>query len=274
VSAPGLRATGPLVTRLIERELACEGLPSAVFAGLEPADLILAKTADRSVLGCMNDMAFLCRYTIAESGGLMRTDLGALNRSLRRNINSARGYQAPDRAGGPALQRVRPVKPGSTALASLRPQEAVQVLAWLIGSHPELVAEMENLAAEAIAPPSREQVEASVSKRLRGLEIEDLAGLGQVAEAHQVAVGVLAGLYACGDVAGPEVLGYVELPDRADEVMRFLARQEIPLPAGACAVCQCCWAHGPTPATRSTVMWVMYPGGGLSMGGKRTSGPR
>jgi hypothetical protein len=95
VSAPGLRATGPLVTRLIERELACEGLPSAVFAGLEPRDLILAKTADRSVLGCMNDMAFLCRYTIAESGGLMSTDLGALNRSLRRNINSARGYQPP-----------------------------------------------------------------------------------------------------------------------------------------------------------------------------------
>jgi len=95
VSAPGLRATGPLVSRLIERELACEGLPSAVFAGLEPEDLILARTADRSVLGCMNDMAFLCRYTIAESGGLMSTDLGALNRSLRRNINSARGYQPP-----------------------------------------------------------------------------------------------------------------------------------------------------------------------------------
>ena len=95
VSAPGLRATGPLVSRLIGRELACEGLPSAVFAGLEPEDLILAKTADRSVLGCMNDMAFLCRYTIAESGGLTSTDLGALNRSLRRNINSARGYQPP-----------------------------------------------------------------------------------------------------------------------------------------------------------------------------------
>ncbi len=95
VNAPGLRATGPLVSRLIERELACEGLPSAVFAGLEPQDLILAKTADRSVLGCMNDMAFLCRHTIAESGGLMGTDLGALNRSLHRNINSARGYQPP-----------------------------------------------------------------------------------------------------------------------------------------------------------------------------------
>ena len=146
------------------------------------------------------------------------------------------------------------------ALASLRPQEAVQVLAGLMGSHPELVAEMENLAAEAIAPPSRDQVEASVSRRLRGLDIDDLAelagmhrgryvqpwtaagelidgivgpyledvrrlaGLGRVAEAHQVAVGVLAGLYACGDVAGHEVLGYVELPDRADEVICGFSR--------------------------------------------------
>jgi tetratricopeptide (TPR) repeat protein len=121
------------------------------------------------------------------------------------------------------------VKQGSTALASLRPLEAVQVLAGLMDSHPELGAEMENLAAEAIAPPSRDQVEASVSKRLRGLGIDDLAelagmhrgryvqpwtaagelidgvvgpyledvrrlaGLGRVAEAHRVAVGVLAG---------------------------------------------------------------------------------
>lgn len=95
VSAHSLRATGSLVTRLIERELASEGLPSAVFTGLGPQELILAKTADRSVLGCMNDMAFLCQHTIAESGGLMATDLVALNRSLRRNINSARGYQRP-----------------------------------------------------------------------------------------------------------------------------------------------------------------------------------
>jgi hypothetical protein len=61
-------------------------------------------------------------------------------------------------------------------------------------------------------------------------DVRRLAGLGRVAEAHLVAVGVLAGLYACGDVAGHEVLGYVELPDRADEVIRFLTRQEIPLP--------------------------------------------
>ena len=35
---------------------------------------MLAKTADRSVLGCMNDMAFRCEHAIADAGGLARTD--------------------------------------------------------------------------------------------------------------------------------------------------------------------------------------------------------
>ncbi len=51
VSASGLRATDRLVTSLIERELRSEGLPSRTFAGPEPGKVILARTADRSVLG-------------------------------------------------------------------------------------------------------------------------------------------------------------------------------------------------------------------------------
>jgi len=47
------------------------------------------------VLGCMNDMAFRCEHAIADAGGLARTDVAELNRSLRRNINSARGYCPP-----------------------------------------------------------------------------------------------------------------------------------------------------------------------------------
>ena len=47
------------------------------------------------LLGCMNDMAFRCEHVIAEAGGLAGTDLDELNRSLRRNINSARGYRPP-----------------------------------------------------------------------------------------------------------------------------------------------------------------------------------
>ena len=55
----------------------------------------MARTADRSVLGCMNDMAMLCEQAIATSGGLRRADLADLNRALRRNSNSSRGYQRP-----------------------------------------------------------------------------------------------------------------------------------------------------------------------------------
>ena len=40
-------------------------------------------------------MAFLCEHAIAEAGGLAHTHLAELNRSLRRNINSARGYRPP-----------------------------------------------------------------------------------------------------------------------------------------------------------------------------------
>jgi hypothetical protein len=56
---------------------------------------ILAKTADRNVLGCMNDMAFMHETVTARSDGLATTDLADLNQALRRNINSARGYQPP-----------------------------------------------------------------------------------------------------------------------------------------------------------------------------------
>jgi len=43
----------------------------------------------------MYDMAFLCEHAIAGAGVLARTELAGLNRSLRRNINSARGYRPP-----------------------------------------------------------------------------------------------------------------------------------------------------------------------------------
>jgi hypothetical protein len=95
VRAPDLRATRHMVTRLIERELRRENLPPSTFGDLRLEELILARTADRSVLGCMNDMAFLCQKAITRSGGLGCTDLAGLNHSLRRNINSARGYQHP-----------------------------------------------------------------------------------------------------------------------------------------------------------------------------------
>lgn len=95
VTAASLRAAHQLVADLIGLELRREGLPAGTFGDLAQEDVLLAKTADRSVLGCMNDMAFMCEHAIAEAGGLARTDLAKLNMSLRRNINSARGYCPP-----------------------------------------------------------------------------------------------------------------------------------------------------------------------------------
>jgi hypothetical protein len=43
----------------------------------------------------MNDMAFMCETAATRSGGLAATDIAGLNQSLRRTINSARGYQPP-----------------------------------------------------------------------------------------------------------------------------------------------------------------------------------
>ena len=157
------------------------------------------------------------------------------------------------------------------ALESLEPGEAVGVLTGLLREHPELTAEAERLAVAVIAPQPRERIAESVTKVLSGLDIHDLAeragthrgryvepqtaarelvdealepyladvrrlaGFGRVAEAHEVAVGVLVGLHACGDVAGHEVLGYVELPEWADVVSRRLERLRIPMPDEAYA---------------------------------------
>lgn len=55
----------------------------------------MAKTADRSVLGCMNDTSFLCKVAITDSGGLAHSDPDELNQALHRNINSTRGYRPP-----------------------------------------------------------------------------------------------------------------------------------------------------------------------------------
>ena len=59
-----------------------EVLPPGTFGDLERQEVRLAKTADRSVLGCMNDMAVICEHATGGAGGLARTDLAELNQAL------------------------------------------------------------------------------------------------------------------------------------------------------------------------------------------------
>jgi hypothetical protein len=95
VRARQLRSTRELVSALVQRELQEEHLPAHTFGDLGNEALVVAKTADRSVLGCMNDMAFLAEVTVGQSGGLASLDVRTLNRRLRRNINSSRDYRRP-----------------------------------------------------------------------------------------------------------------------------------------------------------------------------------
>jgi hypothetical protein len=95
VRAAGLRDTKMTVTGLIARELAREGLPANTFGDLQTAVVTLAKTADRSILGCMNDMASCTEAIVDRSGGLAAADLADINQALRRNILSARAYRQP-----------------------------------------------------------------------------------------------------------------------------------------------------------------------------------
>ena len=58
---------------------------------LDPEDVRLAKTASRSILGFMNEMAFHLCYQVAAGGGLERCHVDLLNHRLRRTLHNRGG---------------------------------------------------------------------------------------------------------------------------------------------------------------------------------------
>jgi hypothetical protein len=56
---------------------------------------VVARTADRSVLGSMNDMALMIESSVWADGGLPTCNVTELNRHLRRHLSGARGYKPP-----------------------------------------------------------------------------------------------------------------------------------------------------------------------------------
>ncbi len=92
VRASQLRPLGPFLVPLIVGQLTVEGLPADALGVLDPSRMIIAKTADRKVLGCMNDLTFACGRAAADRGGLAHLELDRLHHHLHRNLNSTRGY--------------------------------------------------------------------------------------------------------------------------------------------------------------------------------------
>src|SRR5436190_1191602 len=72
--------------------LASEGLPLDCLDRLEQDSVQVAKTASRSVLGFMNEMAFYLDYAVADTGGLSDCESDVLGRDLRRRLYSRDGY--------------------------------------------------------------------------------------------------------------------------------------------------------------------------------------
>lgn len=85
----------PFVLGRIRHELASEGLRPEPFGVGRDADMVVARTNDRGVLGSMNDLAFQCQHAAASDGGLEHLDMREWNRQLHRTPMGARKYGFP-----------------------------------------------------------------------------------------------------------------------------------------------------------------------------------
>ena len=90
-----LRPPGHYLVDAIEAELRAEGLPADTFSELERHEVRLAKTASRSTLCFMTEMAFELGWIITDKGGLRRSDINDLNHALRRMLWNRGDYVRP-----------------------------------------------------------------------------------------------------------------------------------------------------------------------------------
>lgn len=96
VRAAQLRPLPPWLLDLVTHHLRLEQLPTDLLGDLDPNNVAIAKTANRHVLGVMNDTAFHLEIAIANAGGLARCDIDQLNHELRRTLHQRdRRYVTP-----------------------------------------------------------------------------------------------------------------------------------------------------------------------------------
>jgi hypothetical protein len=85
---------GAAIVGHIEDGLADEGLPRATLGVLDPTSVSLAKTASRSLLGCMREDRHFLQRAVAIGGGLARCDVRHINHQLRRTLHLPAGRGA------------------------------------------------------------------------------------------------------------------------------------------------------------------------------------
>lgn len=86
---------GHYLTGTVATALADAGLAPDSLGPLDPTQVQVARTASRSVLGFMNDMAATSRYLAERAGGVNHLDTADLNAFLRRTPFDRGGHIRP-----------------------------------------------------------------------------------------------------------------------------------------------------------------------------------
>lgn len=87
---------GLYVATLVVDALAGEELAGTALGPTNPSDVRISRTASRSVLGHMNEIAFEAQHLIGHAGGLQLADVDDVNRRLRRHLRGRGGdYVVP-----------------------------------------------------------------------------------------------------------------------------------------------------------------------------------
>jgi hypothetical protein len=91
---PQLAQFGQYIAGAIATAPPDEGPASDCLGPLDPRRVLVARTASRSVLGLMNDMASMSADVAAQSGGITHLDVERLNAFLRRTPTTAAALSA------------------------------------------------------------------------------------------------------------------------------------------------------------------------------------
>lgn len=92
------------------RTLELEGyLPGEILLLVDAGPDVFGKTRNRSVVGSMNDLIYLCQHHVEYEGGFDRTNFVALNPRLNRTPMSALGMGNPAEKLKETIRSLRPL---------------------------------------------------------------------------------------------------------------------------------------------------------------------